>query len=212
MLARPRRWSAESPAAAPAQTRHAHNPRRLFAYTISTVEGSRGHSFRADSLIEGDGILNSQGQREGSSSAEEDNCLLSEENEEDIGSPHRLRERAAPTKSGLKSPHQLRKPQSGIQKRVRKGMRGQWSDESLKLAIDALDQGYKMVEVSRKYEIPKPSLRDHYEGRTRNRKRGPKTILSKEEEEKLVEYIELMVHWGHPMTPMQVKSKVAEIT
>ena len=47
-----------------------------------------------------------------------------------------------------------------------------------------------MAEVSRKYEIPRSSLRDHYEGRTTNRKMGPKTILSKEEEEKLVEYIE----------------------
>ena len=91
-------------------------------------------------------------------------------------------------------------------------MRGQWSDESLKLAIDALDQGYKMADVSGKYEIPRSSLRDHYEGRTRNRKMDPKIILSKEEEDKLVEYMELMVHWRHPMTPMQVKSKVAEIT
>ena len=41
---------------------------------------------------------------------------------------------------------------------------------------------------------------------------GPKTILTKEEEGKLVEYIELMVHWKHPMTPMQVKNKVVEIT
>ena len=30
----------------------------------------------------------------------------------------------------------------------------------------------------------------------------PKTILNKDKENKLVEYIELMVHWGHPMTPM----------
>ena len=73
-------------------------------------------------------------------------------------------------------------------------MRGQWSHESFKIAMNALDQGYKMVDVCMKYEIPKSSLRYHYEGRTRNRKMVPKTILSKEEESKLVEYIELMVH------------------
>ena len=117
----------------------------------------------------------------------------------------------APAKSGLKSPQQCRKPELGIQKRPRKGMKGQWSDESSKLAIDSFDQGYKMANVSRKYEIPRSSLRDHYKGKTRNRKMGPKTILSKEED-KLVEYIELMVHWRHPMTPMQVENKVAEIT
>ena len=59
-----------------------------------------------------------------------------------------------------------------------------------------------MTDVFRKYEIPRSSLRAPYEGRTRNRKMGPKTILSKEEEAKLVEYIELMVHWRHSMTPM----------
>ena len=69
-----------------------------------------------------------------------------------------------------------------------------------------------MADVYRKYEIPRSSLRDHYEGKTRIRKMGPKTILTKDEEDKLVEYIELMVHWGHLITPMQVNSKVVEIT
>ena len=41
---------------------------------------------------------------------------------------------------------------------------------------------------------------------------GPKTILSQEEEEKLCEYFDLMVHWGHPMTPTHLRNKVAEIT
>ena len=43
-----------------------------------------------------------------------------------------------------------------------------------------------MADVSRKYKIPISSLRDHYEGRIRNRKMNPKTILNKEEEDKLV--------------------------
>ena len=41
---------------------------------------------------------------------------------------------------------------------------------------------------------------------------GPKIILTKEEELKLVEYIHFMVEWDHPMTPTQVKAKVTEIT
>ena len=68
-----------------------------------------------------------------------------------------------------------------------------------------------MVDVCKKYRIPRSSLKEHYEGRTKGRKMGPKIILTKEEEAKLVEYIELMVYWGHPMTSMQVKNKVAEI-
>ena len=50
-----------------------------------------------------------------------------------------------------------------------------------------------MADVSRKYRIPRNFLNDHYEGRTSKRKMGPPTILTKKEENKLVEYIELMV-------------------
>ena len=49
-------------------------------------------------------------------------------------------------------------------------------------------------------------------GRTRGRKIGPKTILTMAEEEELVNYIYLMLHWDHPMTPTQLKNKVGEIT
>ena len=41
---------------------------------------------------------------------------------------------------------------------------------------------------------------------------SPKIVLTMAEEEELVNYIHLMVHWGHPMTPTQLKNKVAEIT
>ena len=90
-------------------------------------------------------------------------------------------------------------------------MRSQWSSESLELAIEGLDQGYKISEVCEKYNIPRSSLRDHFLGKSRGRKMGPKTVLSAEQEEKLCDYIDLMVNWGHPMTPLQLKNKVVEI-
>ena len=65
-----------------------------------------------------------------------------------------------------------------------------------------------MAEVSKKYKISRSSIRDHYEGRTIQR---PKIVLTSEEELKLIEYMHLMVKWGHPMTPTQVKAKVVEI-
>ena len=68
-----------------------------------------------------------------------------------------------------------------------------------------------MAEVSRKYKIPRSSIRDHYKGSTIQRKLRPKIILTNEEELQLVEYMHLMVKWDHPMTPTQVKAKVAEI-
>ena len=41
---------------------------------------------------------------------------------------------------------------------------------------------------------------------------GPKTVLIMAEEKELVNYIHLMLHLDHPMTPTQLKNKVAEIT
>ena len=122
-----------------------------------------------------------------------------------------IKTRAA-TKQPLTSLKKPSKTPNGPHKTLVKKTRAHWSNEALKLAIEGVDQGYSMAEVCRKYRIPKSSLRDHIVGRTRGRKMRPKTILSQEEEEKLCEYIDLMVHWGHPMTPTQLKNKVAEIT
>ena len=72
-------------------------------------------------------------------------------------------------------------------------MRGQWTNEALQLAIQGLDDGYNMAEVSKKYKIPRSFIKDHYEGRTIQRKLGPKTIFTNEEELQLVEYMHLMV-------------------
>ena len=62
------------------------------------------------------------------------------------------------------------------------------------MAIDGLDQGYSMTEVSKKYKILRSSLRDQYEGKIKGRKMGLKIVLTKVGESKSVEYIELMVH------------------
>ena len=141
-----------------------------------------------------------------------ENSASSEANEDSNDSESWLRKKPPTTLPILQSPQHLRKPKVKGQKYNGKRRRGQWTDEALEMAIDGLDQGFNTAEVSRKYKIPRSSLRDHYEGKTKGRKKGPKTILTKEEEDKLVEYIELMVHWRHPMTPIQVKNKVAKIT
>ena len=61
--------------------------------------------------------------------------------------------------------------------------------------MEGLDQGWKISKVCEKYNIPRSSLRDHVVGRPRGRKMGPKTIFTKDEEEKLCEYINVMVDW-----------------
>ena len=91
-------------------------------------------------------------------------------------------------------------------------LRAQWTDEVLKEAIQAIDDGYTMEEVSIHYSIPRTSLRDHISGKTTSRKMGPAPTLTKEEEEALIHHLEEMVDLGHPLNPSQLKTKVGEMT
>ena len=75
----------------------------------------------------------------------------------------------------------------------RKARRAQWSHEALKMAIEGLDQGYKIAKVNNKYGISRSSLGDHNEGKTSQKKIGPKIVLPKNKKDKLVKYIELLV-------------------
>ena len=90
---------------------------------------------------------------------------------------------------------------------------GNWTDAALKAAIDAVtDQGMKVRCAARTFGIPPTSLRDHLFGKVVGRKRGTKTILSQEEEEKLIEYCFKMQDLGHPLTSGQLRLKVAQAT
>ena len=74
-----------------------------------------------------------------------------------------------------------------------------------------LDCGYKMHEVCEAFTIPRSALRNHYNGRIKERKMEPRAILTKEEEDKLVEYVIQMGRLAHPLIPTDLKLKVAEI-
>ena len=78
-------------------------------------------------------------------------------------------------------------------------------------AIKALDYDYKIHEVCEAFNIPKSTLRDHYNERIKSRKMGPKCVLTNEEEDKLVAYVVEMARLAHPLTPTDLKLKVAEI-
>ena len=59
--------------------------------------------------------------------------------------------------------------------------------------MEELDAGHRMGQICKKYSIPRSSLRDHYVGKTKSRKIGLVGILTMEEENKLVFYMEEMV-------------------
>ena len=83
----------------------------------------------------------------------------------------------------------------------------------LKQTLDAItDEGMKIRTTSRAFGIPPTSLRDHLFGTVLGRRRGPKTVLTENEENKLVDYCFKMQELGHHSIPMQLKLKVAQAT
>ena len=117
----------------------------------------------------------------------EEDILRSDSHDQDF------RKRGLVVRTPLVCPKFPRKVHLGAQKKLTKSKRSLWSTEALHLAIEGLDEGYKISEVCKRYNIHRSSLKDHVVGRCRGRKMGPKIVLSMDEEEKLCEYIELMV-------------------
>ena len=90
--------------------------------------------------------------------------------------------------------------------------RGLSSNEAIRLAFVALVNGHKYSEVCKTYGIRKSSLRDHYVRVRKSRKIRPKAVLTMEEEDMHIQYLEEMVKISCPLNIAQLKLKVAEIT
>jgi hypothetical protein len=89
---------------------------------------------------------------------------------------------------------------------------GNWSTENLESALNNVDEGMPIHLAAKLAGIPASSVRDHYIGKTRGRKRGPVGVLTMEEEEDLKLYLLKMHTLGHPLTRDQVKLTVAQVT
>ena len=88
-----------------------------------------------------------------------------------------------------------------------------WTDATLQKAMDAVtDHGMKVKVAARAFDIPASSLRDHLYGKTTSRQRGNLPTLKLDEEKKLVDYIFKMQDLGHPLTPAELRLKVALAT
>jgi hypothetical protein len=70
----------------------------------------------------------------------------------------------------------------------------------------------KVRVASRHFGIRQTSLRNHLYGRVISRERGSQSVLKKEEEKKLVQYLFKMQDLGHPLTSGQLRLKVAQAT
>lgn len=96
------------------------------------------------------------------------------------------------------------------QQRQRKN--GNWTDEQLRCAMAAVDDGKTMKKAAEENNIPYSSFRDHCYGKTRSRRRGVQGVLTPEEEKELVDYLVKMCDLGFGLSPSALKMKVYEIT
>ncbi|KAG0597723.1 hypothetical protein M758_12G016600 [Ceratodon purpureus] len=90
--------------------------------------------------------------------------------------------------------------------------RGTWTEESMKEAIKEVKKGTSSIgKIGEKYGIPESSIRDWLTGKTSSKKKGPRTVLSKEEEDSMVDWCMDMQRNGHSITFYMLRRKVAEI-
>jgi hypothetical protein len=87
---------------------------------------------------------------------------------------------------------------------------GNWSDGQLKAALSAVERGSPVQTAALDFDIPKTTLRNHVMGLSLSCKRRRKPVLSKAEEDKVVQYILDMARYGHPINITELKIKVAE--
>jgi hypothetical protein len=97
----------------------------------------------------------------------------------------------------------------GSRQRRRTGL---WTDDQLRDALNAVDDGMSMRKAANAFKIPYSSFREWCHGIRRTRKKGPPTVLSTEEEEELVKYLIEMCDRGYGLSPTALRMKVYEIT
>ena len=124
---------------------------------------------------------------------------------------YRILRNRPPPKTPLSHWASSTKPTKSIRKKNVGKRRVKWTNDDLVAALVCYDVGYKLGECCTTFNIPKSSLRDHLSGKTKFRKIGAKTILTKKEERLIIEYMDEMVEIGQSLTSHMLKLKVAKI-
>ena len=87
-----------------------------------------------------------------------------------------------------------------------------WSDESMRAAVQSVNQGKGLREAARLYNVPVETLRRRVTGMVDlDCRPGPATILTKEEEETIVHYLIQMADMGYGLTREAVMHMVCII-
>jgi hypothetical protein len=89
--------------------------------------------------------------------------------------------------------------------------RKKYTKKDLQNAITEINNGSSVYKVSRDYNIPETTLRDKRDKKYCGDIPGRKTILSKAEETKIVDWIHYLGKQGFPVTKEQLKQGVAKL-
>ena len=73
-----------------------------------------------------------------------------------------------------------------------------------------VERGAKIRAIARNSDIPASTFANHVNGRILQRKKGPSTMLTQNEEKALEEYILKMQEYPYPLSMDQLRLKVAE--
>lgn len=84
---------------------------------------------------------------------------------------------------------------------IKKGKRNNWGDIQLAAALKAIkSKDLRVRATGDKYSIPKSTLHDHLQGKSKRRYGGPPTVLTTEEEKEVVRSCLVMQELGFPLT------------
>lgn len=81
------------------------------------------------------------------------------------------------------------------------GIRAKWSEDMMEEALQLLRLGHSQESVSQRIGIPRRTLRNHLKTGSKKRVLGAKSILTKQQENDLVEKIIKFAQKGFPLTP-----------
>ena len=87
-----------------------------------------------------------------------------------------------------------------------------WTKKDTLDAIDDIKfKGYSIHAFAKKHGISAPIIHYWINGLTNTKRRGPVTVMTKEEEDEVVEWCKEMAQLGHYLELIQLKSTVAQI-
>lgn len=88
-------------------------------------------------------------------------------------------------------------------------VRLKYEEKQMLSALQSIKDGKSVSEASKLYNVPRSTLWDKYRGRVPvERKMGPDTILTEEEEKQLVKWMFEVAKLGFPVTKHQLLDSV----